>query len=170
MNIILLKQELWRNWMLKLMWHWSSKRKSSRKKIDLTEAGVWWKPRYFTAHLKTASTDCGLANQFIQTCSSSHRLHRHRRWWGIPGPRCGGVMVMEVGRSCWRKGDGRWERESAPLGWGCCWGSAGGWWPAACDPSLPSACASVDGQKHHLLYQPIIQPGWYILCFLIYFG
>ncbi len=69
------------------------------------------------------------------------------------GPRCGGAEAMEAGMSWWRRADGRWERGSAPHEWGCCWGSAWGWWPAACDPSLPSACASVEvGRKNGDMY------------------
>lgn len=111
------------------------------------EAGAPWITRYSTAQYWLQPPTKAKTRK---THSSFRHLHRRRRhWWGTHGPRCGGAEEREAERSWWRRGDGRWEKGSAPHGWGCCWGSAWGWWPAACGPSLPSACASVEVRWRH---------------------
>lgn len=108
------------------------------------EAGARWKPCYSTARWLAAPTaDTKPRNP---NTSSSFRRPRPRRprWWGTPGPRCGGAGARVEGRSWWRRAGGRWERGSAPREWGCCRGSAWGWWPAACGLFPPLACVSVE--------------------------
>lgn len=107
----------------------------------------WW-AQYWRQRLLTRNSD-----------SSFLRLHRRRpprrlHWWGTPGLRCG-AEEREAGRSSRKKGGGRRERASAPRGWGCCWGSVWGWWPAACGPCPPSACASVEaiGKGQEVMWQ-----------------
>lgn len=111
-----------------------------------------------TTLLVSSGLNAENANEELGPGSSFHHLRRSRpprrpRWWDIPGLRCG-AEERGVGRSWWRRGGGRWERGSAPRGWGCCWGSVWGWWPAACGPCPPSACASVEARgKGQVMWQ-----------------
>lgn len=79
------------------------------------------------------------------------------RWWPVCGRhrcsragRCCDVRRgRRVGRSWWRRADGRLEKGNAHV-WDCCWDCASDWWPEAFDLSLPLACVSVREEDQHI--------------------